>query len=129
MTVVSVLNYKGGVGKTTVAANLAAEVALRGRRVLLIDMDPQASLTLSFYAADELAKRPAERNAVREQCAQIAENELDGQHVGNERAQQIADLIRASKEPEFNVGAPVHASDVDPTAGLNPNFAWDGKDQ
>ena len=56
MTVVSVLNYKGGVGKTTVAANLAAEVALRGRRVLLIDMDPQASLTLSFYAADELAK-------------------------------------------------------------------------
>jgi chromosome partitioning protein len=56
MTVVSVLNYKGGVGKTTVAANLAAEVAFRGRRVLLIDMDPQASLTLSFYAADELAK-------------------------------------------------------------------------
>jgi chromosome partitioning protein len=56
VTVVSVLNYKGGVGKTTVAANLAAEVALRGRRVLLIDMDPQASLTLSFYAADELAK-------------------------------------------------------------------------
>ena len=29
---------------------------MRGRRVLLIDMDPQASLTLSFYAADELAK-------------------------------------------------------------------------
>lgn len=56
MTVVSVLNYKGGVGKTTVAANLGAEIAHRGRRVLLIDMDPQASLTLSFYGADELVK-------------------------------------------------------------------------
>ncbi len=56
MTVVSVLNYKGGVGKTTVAANLGAELAVRGRKVLLIDMDPQASLTLSFFGADELAK-------------------------------------------------------------------------
>jgi len=55
MSVVSVLNYKGGVGKTTVAANLAAEIAYRGQRVLLIDMDPQASLTLSFYPADEFA--------------------------------------------------------------------------
>lgn len=56
MTVVSVLNYKGGVGKTTIAANLAGELAYRGRTVLLIDMDPQASLTLSFYSADEFAK-------------------------------------------------------------------------
>ena len=56
MTVVSVLNYKGGVGKTTVAANLAAELANRGRRILMIDMDPQASLTLSFYSSEELAK-------------------------------------------------------------------------
>jgi chromosome partitioning protein len=56
VTVVCVLNYKGGVGKTTVAANLGAEIAHRGRRVLLVDMDPQASLTLSFYAADEFAK-------------------------------------------------------------------------
>jgi len=56
VTVVSVLNYKGGVGKTTVAANLGAELAHRGKRVLMIDMDPQASLTLSFYASEELAK-------------------------------------------------------------------------
>jgi chromosome partitioning protein len=60
VTVVSVLNYKGGVGKTTVAANLGAELARRGQRVLLIDTDPQASLTLSFYTADELAKEFAD---------------------------------------------------------------------
>ncbi|BCB86574.1 cobyrinic acid a,c-diamide synthase [Phytohabitans suffuscus] len=53
VTVVSVLNYKGGVGKTTVTANLGADLAYRGRRVLLIDLDPQASLTFSFYTADE----------------------------------------------------------------------------
>ncbi|GAA5188239.1 AAA family ATPase [Rugosimonospora acidiphila] len=49
MTVVSVINYKGGVGKTTIVANIGAELASRGRRVLLIDLDPQASLTFSFY--------------------------------------------------------------------------------
>jgi chromosome partitioning protein len=55
--VVSVLNYKGGVGKTTVAANLGADLAARGSRVLLIDTDPQASLTLSFYAPEEFDRR------------------------------------------------------------------------
>lgn len=40
----------------------------------------------------------AERNAVREQCAVIAEREMDGEHAGNERAQQIADLIRLSMD-------------------------------
>jgi chromosome partitioning protein len=49
MGVVSVINYKGGVGKTTLTANLGAELAARGRTVLLVDLDPQASLTFSFY--------------------------------------------------------------------------------
>ncbi|NCC49464.1 MAG: ParA family protein, partial [Clostridia bacterium] len=45
MTTISIINYKGGVGKTTVSANLAAELAARGMRVLAVDLDPQASLT------------------------------------------------------------------------------------
>jgi chromosome partitioning protein len=51
--VVTVVNNKGGVGKTTVAANLGAGLADRGKRVLLIDFDPQSSLTKSFFTVGE----------------------------------------------------------------------------
>lgn len=60
MHTVSVINYKGGVGKTTLTANLGTELAFRGHRVLLLDLDPQASLTFSFippeYWQEHLAK-------------------------------------------------------------------------
>ncbi len=46
MTVLSVANNKGGVGKTTTTLNLGAALARRDLRVLLLDLDPQASLTL-----------------------------------------------------------------------------------
>ncbi|MFH4619984.1 ParA family protein [Vibrio furnissii] len=52
MNIISIINYKGGVGKTTVTANLAGELAFRGKKVLLLDMDAQASLTFSFVTPD-----------------------------------------------------------------------------
>lgn len=52
MRVISIINYKGGVGKTTLTANLGAYLAQRGKRILLVDLDPQSSLTYSFFTPD-----------------------------------------------------------------------------
>lgn len=62
--VVSVINYKGGVGKTTLTANIGAELANRGRTVLLIDLDPQASLTFCFYTAEQWAAQLQEERTI-----------------------------------------------------------------
>lgn len=67
LQVVTVVNFKGGSGKTTTAAHLAQHLALRGYRVLAVDLDPQASLSAlhGFQPEFDIAENETLYGAVR----------------------------------------------------------------
>lgn len=63
MRVIAVVNQKGGCGKTTTSVNLAAAFAHRGKRVLVVDLDPQGHATLAFGVDPNGVERTI-RNAI-----------------------------------------------------------------
>ncbi len=89
LQVISVMNFKGGSGKTTTAAHLAQYLALRGYRVLAIDLDPQASLSALFGNQPEL---------------DVGENEtVYGAIRYDEERRPIQEIIRGTYIPDLHV--------------------------
>lgn len=89
LQVISVMNFKGGSGKTTSAAHLAQHLALRGYRVLAIDLDPQASLSALFGHQSEVDIGPNET--------------IYGAIRYDEEARPITEVVRATYIPDLHL--------------------------
>lgn len=111
--VVSVVNFKGGSGKTTTAAHLAQHLALRGHRVLAIDLDPQASLTALHGIQPELDEVPSLYETLRYDDERRSITEvIRSTNIPN------LDIVPASLDlQEYEYDTPVALTSRDPQAG------------
>ena len=69
--IIAIVNQKGGVGKTTTAVNLAAALGERGKKVLLVDIDPQGNTTSGYG----ISKRDLEKSAYEMLLGEISAKE------------------------------------------------------
>jgi chromosome partitioning protein len=89
LQIISVMNFKGGSAKTTTSAHLAQYLALRGYRVLAIDLDPQASLSAMFGHQPELDVR--------------VNDTLYGAIRYDAERREITDIVRSTYTPGLHV--------------------------
>ncbi|WP_454854059.1 plasmid partitioning protein RepA [Rhizobium binxianense] len=88
LQIVSVMNFKGGSGKTTTSAHLAQYLALRGYKVLALDLDPQASLSALFGHQPEL---------------DVGEGETLHGAIRYDDPRPITDIVRATYTPNLHI--------------------------
>ena len=93
--VLAVANQKGGVAKTTTVASLGAAMVEKGKRVLLVDLDPQGSLTFSLgHDPDKLGRLILLEDGLSDQrpaAERVLGRELDGVHLEPDPALPPAD--------------------------------------
>lgn len=113
LQVVSVVNFKGGSGKTTTAVHLSEYLALRGFRVLAVDLDPQASLTALFGIQPELDGNPSFYDALRYDDKRVSITAV--RRPTNFPGLDIVPANLELQEYEYETPIAMHAKD--PTAG------------
>lgn len=105
MKIIAIANQKGGVGKTTTAASLAAEFAISGLRTLIIDADPQANATKMFLREDEVTTSLSEvlLSSPNQTPSSIAEKRLTTVLEGLDIIPATISLANFDREPPLAI--------------------------
>jgi chromosome partitioning protein len=105
MKIIAIANQKGGVGKTTTATSLAAELAINGFRTLIIDDDPQGNATKTFLRDDQVKTSLAEvlLNFPNQPAASIAEKRLTTVIVNLDIVPATIALANFDREPPLSI--------------------------
>lgn len=106
--VIVVANHKGGVGKTTTVANLGAALALTGHKVVLIDLDPQGSLTAGLGLDPYTLTRTSYTLLTRENATLASVIRPVNEHASLVLAPSSVDLAAAEFQLSDEAGAPFH---------------------
>jgi len=109
--IISIANQKGGVGKTTTAINLASAISLAGKKVLLIDLDPQGNSTMSYLEGRETLNRST-FNWFNDETTLASEVILKTNCKGLHIAPATLELAKIEQQLQGDLEAPYYLKDV-----------------
>ena len=100
MKIISLFNNKGGVGKTTLAYHLSCALAADGKKVLMIDLDPQCNLTICAYDTEKLHEIWQSEDAFINESFESTKDKLSPEElrIVNEKPHTIHYLLKPTEE-------------------------------